>query len=56
LAATIKKKYGIEPELIGGGGGIFDVKADGRMIFSKHEAGRFPEEAEVIDALAPQCK
>lgn len=41
----------LEAELIEGSNGIFDVTADGRMIFSKHERGRFPEDAEVIDAL-----
>jgi selT/selW/selH-like putative selenoprotein len=34
-----------------GEGGIFDVEADGRLVFSKHEAGRFPEEDEVLAAL-----
>jgi len=51
LAAAIKQTLGVEPELIAGSGGIFDVKADGRLVFSKHEAGRFPEEAEVLAAL-----
>ena len=41
----------LEPELIEGGNGIFDVVADGKMIFSKYEQSRFPEPAEVIDAL-----
>ncbi len=34
-----------------GSNGIFDVVADGEMIFSKHEVERFPEPKEVIDAL-----
>jgi len=51
LAAAIKHALGIEPELIAGSGGIFDVRADGRLVFSKHAAGRFPEEAEVLAAL-----
>lgn len=41
----------MEAELIRGDGGIFDVVRDGEMIFSKHEAGRFPEEDEVIERL-----
>jgi selT/selW/selH-like putative selenoprotein len=41
----------VQPELIAGGGGIFDVKADGKLIFSKHETGRFPEHDEVLTAL-----
>jgi selT/selW/selH-like putative selenoprotein len=34
-----------------GSDGIFDVVADGRLVFSKHDAGRFPDEGEVIEAL-----
>jgi selenoprotein W-related protein len=43
---------GDAPELIAGRGGIFDVEVDGRMIFSKHDAGRFPEDSEILDQLA----
>jgi selenoprotein W-related protein len=56
LAATIKEAFDIEPQLIGGGGGIFDVKANGRMIFSKHDAGRFPEDDEILKLLEPAAK
>ncbi len=51
MAASIKKKYGVEPELVPGGGGIFDVKRDGKLLFSKHESGRFPEDQEILDLL-----
>jgi selT/selW/selH-like putative selenoprotein len=42
---------GIQAELIKGRGGIFDVAADGKLVYSKHETGRFPEESEVVEAL-----
>ena len=51
MAAAIKSAVGVEPELIGGSGGIFDVKADGKLLYSKHETGRFPADAEVLTAL-----
>jgi len=41
------------PELIEGGSGIFDVSVDGELIFSKHEAGRFPEVEEILARLRP---
>ncbi len=41
----------MEPRLIKGDNGIFDVKLEGKMIFSKHEAGRFPESEEVLVKL-----
>jgi hypothetical protein len=27
------------------------VLADGAMVFSKHETGRFPEDGEILEAL-----
>jgi selT/selW/selH-like putative selenoprotein len=51
LAATIKSVTGVEPELVCGGGGIFDVVVDGDMIFSKHESDRFPEPDEILSRI-----
>ncbi len=34
-----------------GRGGVFDIRVDGNLIFSKHRAGRFPEHKEVLDQL-----
>ncbi len=41
----------MEAELIKGDAGIFDVHQDDKLIFSKHEAGRFPEEDEILAQL-----
>ena len=42
----------IDVELIEGSGGIFDVHADGDLIFGrKQQGGRFPEHEEILDAL-----
>ncbi len=38
-------------KLVKGSGGIFDVVADGKMVFSKHETGRFPEPDEIVAML-----
>lgn len=38
--------------LVRGDGGIFDVIAGGKTIFSKHEADRFPDEREILERLA----
>lgn len=37
----------MDAELIRGTGGVFDVRADGTLIFSKGEHGRFPHDGEV---------
>ena len=41
----------MKAELIEGRGGIFDVVVDGRLIYSKHETGRFPDHEEVLSRL-----
>lgn len=51
----IEDEIGVKPELIQGRGGIFDVVVDGRMIYSKHKEGRFPEPYEVINQLKPEA-
>jgi len=47
LAASLKKEFGVDAELIRGTGGIFDVRVDGELVFSKHDVDRFPEDGEV---------
>jgi predicted Rdx family selenoprotein len=47
----IREEFGVEPELIEGEGGIFDVVADGELVFSKHEVGRLPMPDEVQKLL-----
>jgi len=49
--AEIEKELGHRCELIKGDGGVFDVVADGELVFSKHESDRFPEPGEVVEAL-----
>jgi len=51
LAAKIKDQFGIDTELIQGSGGQFEVVVDGRLVFSKKEQGRFPEDDEVLSQL-----
>lgn len=51
MAADIKKEFGIDAEMIEGGGGAFEVITDGELVFSKLEAGRFPTNGEVLEKL-----
>jgi len=41
----------LETELVEGKNGIFDVVADGNLIFSKGKTGRFPENDEILAML-----
>lgn len=52
MAAAIKEEFEVEPELIPGGGGIFDVKVGGKLIYSKHETGQFPENELILGKIA----
>ena len=52
LADELERKFGSRPALIKGGGGIFEVKLDGELIFSKKQAGRFPAPGEVEAMIA----
>jgi selenoprotein W-related protein len=48
VAAEIEKGLGVKPTLTSGSGGIFDVRVDGKVVYSKHTTGRFPEPGEVV--------
>ncbi|MBQ14620.1 MAG: Rdx family protein [Gammaproteobacteria bacterium] len=52
MSAEIESVTGIKPELIAGGGGIFDVKSDGELLFSKFDSGRFPDAGEIATLIA----
>lgn len=54
LAATIKNELGIDAELTRGDRGVFDVAVNGRVIFSKSSAGRFPNDEEILKRLRPK--
>ncbi|RJX29856.1 MAG: hypothetical protein C4531_10010 [Desulfurivibrio sp.] len=47
MEEELVKRFAAEVELIAGSGGVFDVVVEGRRIFSKAAAGRFPEEGEI---------
>lgn len=47
----MKNRYGAEVELVSSGGGVFEVKVDGKLVFSKRKLGRFPEDEEIFAKL-----
>jgi selT/selW/selH-like putative selenoprotein len=51
VAAAIRKAVGVEPEIVKGDGGVFDVEVDDRLVFSKRLVGRFPEDDEIVRLL-----
>jgi len=52
LADEVKKAFPhMEVEFIPSGGGVFEVSADGQLIFSKKKEHRFPEHEEIFQKL-----
>ena len=47
----LKEELGLDTEFVKGDAGVFDVCLGDRRVFSKHESGRFPEDAEVVELL-----
>jgi len=47
----VREAFGVEPVLIKGSGGVFDVVVDGQGVFSKLFTGRFPEPGEVVELI-----
>jgi predicted Rdx family selenoprotein len=45
------RERGVEATTTPGGKGQFDVLRDGELVFSKHQVGRFPGEAEIASLV-----
>ena len=52
LIQLLQRQFGIEAKLIESSGGVFEVKLNNSLIFSKKDLGRFPNENEVEDILS----
>ncbi|NQU64799.1 MAG: SelT/SelW/SelH family protein [SAR324 cluster bacterium] len=51
MVDEIKSTFQVEDRLIRSGGGIFEVKVDGKQIFSKKRSGRFPIQNEIVNLI-----
>ena len=51
LRESIQSKFGVKAELIKGTGGVFEVRLNNSLIFSKKDLGRFPNENEIESIL-----
>ena len=51
MEAALRQETGIAAELVKGDRGIFEVRADADVIFSKKASGRFPTNAEIIQIV-----
>ncbi len=46
----------VDVTLIEGSGGIFDIKLDDELVYSKHQTGEFPDEATIVSKLEPEFR
>ncbi len=52
MKATLEKNFpDVNVQLIKSDGGVFEVMQSDKLIFSKKQTGRFPEDSEIINAL-----
>lgn len=51
LRSELEKSLGVKPGIKLGGQGQLDVIVDGNLVFSRHEAGRFPTSGEIVELI-----
>ena len=51
MQEAIKKEFGLTATLEGGHSGVFDVRLDGTLVYSKDETFRFPTNEEIFAAI-----
>lgn len=52
MSAEIKEATGKDVILVGGGGGIFEIRLDGKVIWKKELGGSFPAEGEAVELFS----
>lgn len=51
LKRDIQQKFGVDPKLRLGGGGVFELRVDGKLLFSAKQASRLPTPTEVLGMI-----
>lgn len=52
MQSAIKDKFDHVATLVESGGGAFEIRVDGKLVFSKLKTFRFPENDEIFDAIS----
>lgn len=53
MAAELKREFSVDSRLVEGSRGIFDVRVDGRVVYSKFKTNRFPDDGEMVKLIGP---
>ena len=48
----MEKECGADVTLLAGSGGVFEVTADGELLYSKRATGVFPDDNQLVQTLA----
>ena len=51
LRDELMDNFGFSSELIESSGGVFEIKANGHLIFSKKQLSRFPNPGEIVQFI-----
>jgi selenoprotein W-related protein len=51
LGDELKRELNADVALIAGSGGVYEITVNGKNIFSKARAGRFPEPGEIVSLV-----
>ena len=51
LRDELMDNFGFSSKLIESGGGVFEIKANGHLIFSKKQLDRFPNPGEIVQFI-----
>ena len=54
MGAELKESLGVDAALIPGSGGVFEVRLDGEVVYSRAQTGRFPREGELTKIIKKQ--
>ena len=46
--AEIQKRYSVTPKLVESKGGVYEIRKNGSLVFSKKALGRFPDSDEEV--------
>jgi len=56
LRSSLDSRFGILAEMRPSSGGVFEVTLNGRLIFSKKQLGRFPNDGEIVTFIEDVLK
>ena len=51
LEEELKNEFGADVELVASDGGVYEITVDGKLVFSKKQLNRFPNDGEIVSLI-----